>query len=113
MLKTFIVDYKPENVISFADRRWTLDGNNNLYTNLGFKLTKIRKPDYKYYNSKIDKHRRFHKFGFGLSSLKKKFPNLEFNKSDGKPKTEKELTTELGYDKIWDCGLFKYELNLK
>jgi hypothetical protein len=25
-------------------------------------------------------------------------------------KTEKQLTTELGYDKIWDCGLFKYEL---
>ena len=25
-------------------------------------------------------------------------------------KTEKELTSELGYDRIWDCGLFKYEL---
>ena len=22
--------------------------------------------------------------------------------------TEHEMTRELGYDKIWDCGLFKY-----
>ena len=29
---------------------------------------------------------------------------MDFNK------TEKELTTELGFDRIWDCGLFKYEL---
>ena len=25
---------------------------------------------------------------------------------------EKELMDELGYDRIWDCGLFKYELDL-
>ena len=24
--------------------------------------------------------------------------------------TELELATELGYSRIWDCGLFKYEL---
>jgi hypothetical protein len=29
---------------------------------------------------------------------------MDFNK------TEKELTTELGFDRVWDCGLFKYEL---
>jgi hypothetical protein len=50
------------------------------------------------------KLKRFHKFGFGKSSLRKKYPYLDFSK------TEKELTTELGYDIIWDCGLFKYEL---
>jgi hypothetical protein len=38
------------------------------------------------------------------NQFKKRFPNLDYNK------TEKELTSELGYDKIWDCGLFKYEL---
>ena len=31
---------------------------------------------------------------------------MDFNKS------ERELTSELGFDRIWDCGLFKYELNL-
>ncbi len=106
MIKRFIYDYNPSNIISFADRRWTPDGNNNLYITIGFKLTKIIKPRYFYYNSKIDRYKRFHKFGFGKTSLKKKYPNLDFSK------TEKQLTEELGFDKIWDCGLFKYELNL-
>ena len=103
-IKRFIADYNPISIISFADRRWTLNVHNNLYTNIGFKLIDIIKPDYRYYNSSINKYKRFHKFGFGKNSLKKKFPNMDFSK------TEKELTTELGFDKIWDCGLFKYEL---
>jgi len=103
-LKRFIDDYSPEKIISFADRKWTPDGTNNLYTRIGFKLSGIIKPGYTYYNSKVDRYKRFHKFGFGKTSLKRKFPNLDFTK------TEKELTTELGYDRIWDCGLFKYEL---
>jgi len=105
-IKRFINDYSPKNIISFADRRWTLDVNNNLYTNIGFKLVDLVKPNYCYYNSKVDKHRRFHKFGFGKNTIKKKYPNMDFNK------TEKELTAELGYDRIWDCGLFKYELTI-
>ena len=32
----FIKNYKPNSIISFADRRWTVDVNNNLYTKLGF-----------------------------------------------------------------------------
>lgn len=103
-IKRFINDYSPSKIISFADRRWTPDGSNNLYTSTGFKLSTIIKPGYSYYNSKVDRYKRFHKFGFGKNSLKRKYPNLDFTK------TEKELTTELGYDRIWDCGLFKYEL---
>lgn len=106
-LKQFIVDYSPKNIISFADRRWTLDPHNNLYTKIGFKLIDITRPNYFYYNSKVDRYKRHHKFGFGKNSLKRKYPNLDFNK------TEKELTTELGYDRIWDCGLFKYEMKLQ
>lgn len=106
VLKQFIKDYKPKTIISFADRRWTIDSNNNLYTNLGFSLVSITKPTYYYYNSKINRYKRFHKFGFGKNNLKKRFPDLDYNK------TEKELTSELGYDKIWDCGLFKYELKI-
>ena len=106
MLKQFITDYNPKTVISFADRRWTIDGDNNLYTNLGFSLVSITKPTYYYYNSKISRYKRFHKFGFGKNNLKKRFPNLDYTK------TEKELTEELGYDRIWDCGLFKYKLSI-
>lgn len=106
ILKQFIKDYNPKTIISFADRRWTTDSSDNLYTKMGFELVSITKPTYYYYNSKINRHKRFHKFGFGKNNLKKRFPDLDYTK------TEKELTTELGYDKIWDCGLFKYELKL-
>ena len=111
LLKEFIRKYNPSKIISFGDARWVLDSENNMYTKLGFKLVEIRKPDYRYYIPKITKNKRFHKFGFGLNSLKRKFPDLEFYHEDGKAKTEKELTTELGYDRIWDCGLFKYEMS--
>jgi len=103
-IKHFIDEYSPNSIISFADRRWTLNSSNNLYIKMGFKLVDIIRPSYYYYNSKINKYKRYHKFGFGKTSLKKKYPNLDFNK------TEKELMSNLGYDRIWDCGLFKYEL---
>lgn len=104
MLKHFINEYKPPKIISFADRRWTPDSTNNLYTHIGFKISDIIKPRYFYYNSKIDRYKRFHKFVFGKTGLRKKYPDLDFTKS------EKELTTELGFERIWDCGLIKYEL---
>ena len=101
LFKYFIEQYNPCIIKSFADRRWTMDGNNNLYTKLGFILTDIQKPDYRYYNSKIDRFKRFHKFAFRKQILHKKY---------GLPltMTENEMTKQLGYDKIWDCGLFKY-----
>lgn len=104
LLKYFIKDYSPLSIISFGDVRWVLDANNNLYTKLGFKLIDILKPNYKYFNSKIERNKRLHKFGFGKNNLKKRYPDLDFSK------TEKQLMSELGYDRIWDCGLFKYEL---
>jgi len=106
-LKIFITEHNPKSIVSFADRRWTLDPLNNFYTNLGFRLESVTKPTYYYYNSKVNRYKRFHKFGFGKNNLKKRFPNLDFNKS------EKELTSELGYDRIWDCGLFKYQFIVK
>ena len=97
----FIKNYNPEEVKSFADRRWTINPDNNLYTKLGFKLEKTLKPDYRYYNEHIDKYIRWHKFGFRKHILSKKY---------GFPitMTESEMAKELGYDRIWDCGLFKY-----
>jgi predicted DNA-binding protein YlxM (UPF0122 family) len=105
MMKQFITDYSPKSIISFADRRWTTDGNNNMYISLGFELVSILKPTYFYYSSKINRYKRYHKFSFGKNNLKKKYTNLDFNKS------ESDLTKELGYSKIWDCGLFKYKID--
>lgn len=106
ILNKFINDYKPNNIISFADIRWTPDID-NLYNKLGFKLVKINKPNYYYYNSKINKYKRFHKFNYGKNTILKKYPNADMNK------TERELMEELGFSRIWDCGLYKYEMILK
>ena len=101
LFKTFIREYSPLEVKSFADRRWTIDIYNNLYTKIGFTLEKILKPDYCYYNNKRGKYKRFHKFLFRKQILHKKY---------GFPltMTETEMVKELGYDRIWNCGLVKY-----
>lgn len=101
MFTHFIREYNPDEVISFADRRWTLDIYNNLYTNLGFTVASIGRPDYRYYNERIDKYKRVHKMYLNKTKLIKKYG---FDKS----MTELEMARELGYDRIWDCGLVKY-----
>jgi hypothetical protein len=105
LLKYFILKYKPHKIISFADRRWTPSPTNNLYVKLGFTLNKVYKPEYWYYNLKVDRLKRFHKFGFGKTNIKKRFPSIY-----DENKTEWEMMQELGYDRIWDCGKLKYEL---
>ena len=97
----FIKKYNPSVIVSFADRRWTISKDNNLYTRLGFELEQINKPDYRYYNCEEDKYKRIHKMAFNKKALHRKY---------GFPltMTEKEMSVELGYDRIWDCGLFKY-----
>jgi very-short-patch-repair endonuclease len=107
-LKYFIVNYNPKRIISFADRCWTLDIEDNLYTKLGFKIEKILRPDYSYFTSKgIHKNKRIHKFNLGKNRIKKKYPDININR------TEKEIAEELGYSRIFDCGKVKYILEIK
>jgi len=108
IIKHFTNEHHPSKIISFADIRWTINKEKNLYTNIGFKISKILAPDYKYYNPKIFRHKRLHKFQFGKKSLKIKFPDIYSNE-----KTEWEIMKEAGYDRIWDCGKIRYELLIK
>ena len=89
---------KPLEVKTFLDRRWEIIGKKNLYENLGFSVVAIERPDYMYTNGKGV---RQHKFGFRKNVLHKKY---------GLPltMTEHEMTKQLGYEKIWNCGLIKY-----
>ena len=98
LLKHFIKEFDPQLIVSFADRRWTTDIDNNLYTKLGFIKDKILPPDYHYTNNQ---RTYLHKFGFRKQILNKKY---------GFPltMTEKEMTEYLGYYKIWNCGLVRY-----
>lgn len=97
----FIKKYNPKEIKSFADRRWTTNENNNLYTKLGFELKDILSPDYRYYCPLIDRTKRIHKFNFRKNRLHKKF-NLPLTM------TEAQMCEQIKAYKIWDCGLIKY-----
>ena len=103
LFKHFIKEFNPKSIKSFADRRWTVDEENNIYIQLGFKFDGYTPPDYKYYNPKIDRYKRFHKFGFRKQILLKKYPDILRHEM-----TETDMVKELGYDRIWDCGLIRY-----
>lgn len=101
IFKYFTQHYNPLEIKSFLDRRWAFNEKQNLYTNLGFKFICYTPPEYRYYNSSIHKYKRFHKFRFRKQILHKKY-NLPLTM------TEWEMCQELGYERIWDCGLIKY-----
>lgn len=101
LFKYFIKNYQFKEIKSFADRRWTINQNSNLYTKLGFSFVGFTKPVYTYYNPKVNHYKRFHRFGFRKQALTKRY-NLPLEM------TELEMIKELGYDRIWDCGLIKY-----
>ena len=100
LFQYFVKNYNPEYIKSFADRRWTLDKDNNLYTKLGFELEKILKPDYHY----VYGNKRIHKFNFRKKNIIKLFKDKKFTLD----MTEKEMMSYLNIFRIWDCGLFKY-----
>jgi hypothetical protein len=99
LFKSFIDRFKPLAVRSFADRRWTINPTDNLYTKLGFKYEYTTSPGYHYANG--DSYKRIRREKFKKDKLIKKY-----GLQDGM--TEMEMAKELGYGRIWDCGLFKY-----
>ena len=103
LFKHFIRNYSFIEIKSFADRRWTTDPTNNLYTKLGFEFDSYVPPTYWYYkDGEIIRH---HKFGFRKQILHKRY---------GLPLglKESEMAERLGYTRIWDCGLIKYVYRL-
>lgn len=92
LLKYFINEYKPTRIISFADKDWSLG---HIYYMLGFNLSNILKPDYKY----IINNKRINKQKFTKSKLK-------INK------TEYEYMKEIGIHRIYNTGQLKFELLL-
>lgn len=98
LFKAFLIAYNPIHVKSFADRRWTLSKERNVYTELGFELVEELKPDYRYINGQ----KREHKFNYRKEKLHKKYGvPLEW--------TEKQMAKYLRFYRIYDCGLLRYE----
>lgn len=106
MLKYFVDKYSPSKIISYLDRTLVPIKDNNPYTNLGFIYDSTIKPDYTYFKSNVSRNRRISRFNYSKSKLKERFPNLY---SDNK--TEWEIMKEAGFDRVWDCGKYKYEIN--
>lgn len=106
LIKQFILDYRPSEIISFADRRWTLDKDNNIYTKLGFELDNIGKPNYFWCKN----GNRYKSYNFKKSNImkRKEFDNI----LDKDNKTEVEIMNEAGYVRVYDCGLFRYKLKI-
>lgn len=99
LLKHFIKEYKPEEIYSYCDLRWS---QGNLYTSLGFEEVSIIKPNY-----------------FYVSGLKR-LNHLEFNKDIlikdyGCPQemSEKEFMRDImRYNRIYDAGTKLFKLKL-
>lgn len=100
LFSRFVKENGPEEVKTFLDRRWNFTGEGAVYGKLGFRADGTISPDYRYYNAKR-RTERLHKFNFRKGRLSKRY---------GFPMsmTETEMARELGYDRIWDCGLIRF-----
>lgn len=87
-------------LVSWSDNRWS---QGNVYEKIGFYLSDDLKPDYSYY---IGSNQRESKQANTKINLIKKgaLGNMD--------NTEKELAQSLGYEKIWDCGKKRWEIDL-
>ena len=93
LFKYFIENYKPKEVISYADRSWS---QGELYKKLGFTFVNKTPPNYYYVIEGVRKHR----FGFRKDILIKQ----GFNPN----KTEHQIMADRNIYKIYDSGSLKF-----
>ena len=89
LLKHFLKNHNPDQILSFADNRWSVG---NLYRTLGFCEGKKTAINYWY----IKNYQRYHRFGLRKNSL------------DDPTLTEYQNRLNQGYLRIWDCGSSKW-----
>jgi hypothetical protein len=89
LLKHFIKTHQPKELISYADRRWSIG---NLYKELGFDLTHNSAPNYYYILNNTRKYR----FGFRKDILVKEGYDSNL--------TEHEIMLDRRIYRIYDCG---------
>jgi len=98
LLKYFTNNYSGD-IITYSDKRYF---TGKVYENNGFKKLEDTKQSYFYfYRSKIERLNRVKFQKHKLKSILK-----EYNPSI----TEWENMINNGYDRVWDCGNFKFEL---
>ena len=97
LFKFFITKYNPKEIISYANRRWSKDSENNLYRRLGFNLDSITKPSYSIVQGTFRKHR---------SNYQKHILINNFDCPENI--SEHEFTLSKHWWRIYDCGNLKY-----
>ena len=98
LLTYFENQYRPAQVFTFADLRWS---EGDLYYKSGFILDKELPPDYSY----VIKDMRYHKFNFRHKSLAKKLENYDPTLS------EHQNCLNNGIYRIYDCGKLRFIKN--
>lgn len=95
MLAHFKRTRDPQSIVSFADKRFSANGN--VYTKLGFTLVRESNPNYWYFLTK-DPRRVFSRQKFQKHMLAERLNHYDI------ALTEWENMVANGYDRIWDCG---------
>jgi len=94
LFKFFIEKYKPIEVVSYANRCWSVG---KMYENLGFSLVKKTVPNYNYFDRKCHKYNRF-------NFRKDVLISMGYDEN----KTEFEIMNELPYYRVYDSGSLKF-----
>lgn len=95
LFKHFIKQYKPNEIISYADRRWS---EGNLYERLNFQCYNNSKPNYFY----VINGKRFNRFSYRKDVLVQKY-NCPHDMSEHK------FCLQNKWYRIYDCGCFCYK----
>lgn len=98
LFKRFVKDYKPNSIISYANRDWSLG---NVYDSLKMDFKGYTPPGYFYVKSKIKYTRQ--------QFQKHKLVQQGYDES----KTEYQIMLERGFYRVWDCGNLRYEWNVE
>ena len=105
LLSFFETEYNPKLVVTYADRRWTSANIESIYDKLGFENVGQTDPCFwgtrKYTN--LDKHRSF----FTKKNMLDKYQEV-FSGCVLSELTQAQMMDMIGYDRVWDCGNFKY-----
>jgi len=98
LFKSFIKRYNPNEIISYADRRWSMG---NMYEKLGFEFIENTEPNWFIINGKNREHR--------VKYQKHRLIEMGFDEN----KTADQILFENDMNKIYDCGTKKYILKLQ
>jgi hypothetical protein len=101
LLKFFETTYHPRQLVSYADKRWSVG---NIYHQLGFTKTHVSKPNYWYFSIN-NNCKKWHRYMFAKHTLVKKLKIFDPSIS------EWENMKNNNYDRIWDCGNLVFEKN--